>query len=325
MAFVRPAASAPSIVNLADLIVQLDPLLRRLVGVRVELVTLAAPDLGGVRLAPGPFEQVLMNLVANARDATDKGGKITIATRNATVDASSIHRPPACPPGEYVVVSVRDTGSGMDDETLTHIFEPFFTTKPPGQGTGLGLATCYAIVMQSGGHFRVESAPGCGTTVEIYWPRLPLGAITEPSACVPETRAEGHETILVVEDEPAVRALAIEALRQQGYAVLDAENGEHALGVVAAHDGAIDLLVTDIVMPRLGGRELARRLLAERPGLRVLFMSGYIEDNAFLHEVEGGGAAFLQKPFMPQTLTVKVREVLETGTPRSAPAEVVSA
>jgi CheY-like chemotaxis protein len=251
-----------------------------------------------------------MNLAANGRDAMPGGGKLTIGVRRTRLDAGGPARPAGAPAGEYVVVSVRDTGTGMDAEVKRHLFEPFFTTKGPGHGTGLGLATSYAIVQQNGGFFRVESAPGAGTLMEIYWPRAEALETTATSEAAAAAVVFGHETILLVEDEPELRAIVSRSLLAHGYQVLEAENGEHALQVAESHPGVIDLLLTDIVMPRLGGQELAKRLLAVRPRLPVLFMSGYVQDWPARDGLTGEWA-FLAKPFYPAALVARVREVLD--------------
>jgi PAS domain S-box-containing protein len=307
LAFARKQIVEPKIVNLNILIRDIDKMLRRLIGEHIELTLVLQPDLGHSRIDPGQFGQVLINLVVNARDAMPGGGRITIQTANVTWKESEERRPGAA--GDYVLLTVSDTGTGIDPEMQTHLFEPFFTTKEQGKGTGLGLATCYGIVQQSRGHIQVDSMPGQGTTLSIYLPReaeATLPAPQEAASALPPATG----TILLVEDEPMVRAIGAQILRRQGYTVFEAENGSEALRWIDDYGGEIDLLVTDMVMPKMGGRELADRLHVTRPHLKVLYTSGYTND-AIIHQgILDPGLAFLQKPFLPVALAQKVREVL---------------
>ena len=285
-------------------------MLRRLIGEDVELRIVLAPELGNVRADPGQLQQVLMNLVVNARDAMPTGGKLLIETRNAdlTEEYAELH-PPAIP-GSFVMLAVSDTGIGMDADTRTRIFEPFFTTKEKGRGTGLGLSTVYGIVKQSGGYIWVYSEPGHGTTFKVYLPRVDAPAL--PVSQPRETRTlAGTETILLAEDDEMLRPLAKGLLGRLGYTVLEAANAEEALGAAARHRGLIHLLVADVVMPGASGRELARRLAELRPDTKVLYVSGYTDDAIVRHGMLEPGLAFLQKPFSPDTLARKVREVLD--------------
>jgi CheY-like chemotaxis protein len=282
-----------------------------LIGENIELETQLGAALGRTRADAGQIEQVIMNLVVNSKDAMPGGGKITIQTANARLDHEDVRREYSyIQPGLYVVLSVTDTGEGMDKETQLRIFEPFFTTKEKGKGTGLGLSTVYGIIKQSGGYVLVESELRHGTTFRIYLPRVedalePAGAVGALSS---QTR--GSETVLLVEDEESVRQLVRETLESKGYKVLEADHGEAALQLAADHASEIDILITDVVMPGMSGRELSARLCATCPHTKVLYLSGYTED-AIAHEgVLESGTAFLQKPFTLQMLSRKVREVL---------------
>jgi CheY-like chemotaxis protein len=286
-----------------------ESLLRRLLGEDVRLATTLAQDLGAVKVDPGQLEQIIMNLAVNARDAMPRGGRLTIETANVDMDESYVRGHAAAGPGRYVMLAVSDTGVGMDAQTQARIFEPFFTTKEPGKGTGLGLATVYGIVKQSGGFIWVYSEPGHGTTFKIYLPRV--DELVVPVAALAQQLVGGSETVLVVEDVAAVRTVACEMLARHGYRVLEAPDGDTALRLAAKHQGQIHLLLTDVVMPDVSGRELADQLAALRPGLRVLFMSGYTDDAVVRHGVLQEGIAYLQKPFTPDTLARKVRRVLD--------------
>ncbi len=311
LAFSRRGVIAPSVVNLNEVIINLGKMLLRLISEDIEVVTVPASDLGAVKVDAGQVEQVLVNLVVNAGDAMPGGGRLTIETANVTLDAEYARQHVGVAPGEYVMLAVSDTGCGMTDEVKARIFEPFFTTKEAGRGTGLGLATCYGIVKQNHGHIWFYSEEGKGTTFKVYFPRaepgtLPVGVEDEAASHPLAT-----QTVLLVEDDASVRSFAARALRDGGYTVLEAANGAEALGLAAQRTGQpIHLLVTDIVMPVMGGEELARRLRANHPELNTLFVSGYTA-NAVVHRgVLQQGAAFLQKPFTLNTLTLKVREVL---------------
>jgi CheY-like chemotaxis protein len=259
------------------------------------------------------MEQVIVNLAVNARDAMPGGGTLRIETRNAEVAAAAPAAPASVPPGQYLLLTVSDTGQGMDPQTLARIFEPFFTTKAEGKGTGLGLSTVYGIIQQSGGQIVVESARGSHTTFGIYLPRQEAAELPATTPPHPSPAAGAGETVLVVEDSEGVRRLVTQVLRQAGHLVLEASSGEEALRVAARHEGAIHLLLADVVMPGLNGRETAERLLAARPGLRVLYMSGYNEDAVLAAGVRQAPAALLDKPFTPLELLRKVREALAGG------------
>jgi len=311
LAFSRKQLLELKVVDLNVIVEDMERLLRPLIGENIELHAQLAPNLGRTRADAGQIEQVLMNLVVNSKDAMPNGGSITIQTANARMNNENVRREYSyIQPGFYVVLSVTDTGEGMDKETQSRIFEPFFTTKEKGKGTGLGLSTVYGIIKQSGGYVLVESEPGQGTAFRIYLPRVedalePVGAVG-PSP----SQSNGSETVLLVEDEESVRQLVRETLESKGYKVLEANNGEAALRVVSGYAGKIDMLITDVVMPGMSGRELSARLSASRPQTKVLYLSGYTED-AIVHEgVVDPDTAFLQKPFTLQMLSRKVREVL---------------
>jgi len=311
LAFARRQVLQPRVLNLNEVVADITPMLARILGEDTDLVTMLAPNLGAVRADPGQLEQVIVNLAVNARDAMPEGGRLTIETANVDLDESFVRSRVEMTPGSYVVLAVSDTGHGMTEEVRQRIFEPFFTTKPEGHGTGLGLSTTYGIVRQSGGFISVYSEPGQGTTFRIYLPRVAERA--EPFMRPPRTRAAdvGVETLLLVEDDEAGRTYARRVLEARGYQVLAAAHGPEALEVAAAHDGPIDLLVTDVIMPGMSGRELADRLVASRPGLRVLYVSGYTENSVVHHGHLEEGVAFLVKPYSPDDLARKVREVLD--------------
>jgi len=292
---------------LNDLMAGMDEMLRRLIGDDVEIAIRLDAALGRVRADAGQVEQVIMNLVVNARDAMLKGGRLVIETVNCEIDASGGHEDLV--PGSYVMLSVSDTGFGMSSETMSRIFEPFFTTK--AEGTGLGLATVYGIVRQMNGHISVQSQQGAGTTFKIYLPRVRQD--TESPRQVPSDRApDGTETILLVEDEPSVREIAASTLRARGYEVLEASNGEEALNVARNHRGPkIHLLITDVIMPKMGGRKLAVGLSDRDPAIRILYMSGHPGDMIGNQGELDSDTCFLQKPFSPDALSFKVREVLD--------------
>ena len=311
LAFSRQQVMEPQVLDLNSVIANMDKMLRRLIGEDIDLVTVAGKDLGRVKADPGQIEQIILNLAVNARDAMSEGGKLTIETQNAELDESYARDHVAVKPGPHVMLAISDTGAGMNPETQKHIFEPFFTTKGKGKGTGLGLSTVYGIVKQSGGNIWVYTEPGKGTTFKIYLPR-----IDEPLEVHPPGKAEaearsGTETVLLVEDEPAVRMLVLETVKLKGYRVLEAHNGAEALSIAAQHQGPIHLLITDVVMPEMGGRVLAERLAASRLGMKVLYMSGYTDNAIVHHGVLEPGTAFLQKPFTPEALALKVRDVLD--------------
>ena len=308
LAFSRGPAGEPEPADLNAVITDLERMLPRLIGEDVTLVTALEPSLRLVHADPRQLEQVIMNLVVNARDAMPEGGRLTLETANERVADDDPRAGPDLPPGWYVVLTVSDTGSGIPPEIQASIFDPFFTTKEPGRGTGLGLSTVYGIVKQAGGHIEVESAPTEGAVFRIYLPELAAAPLRRTVRAV-EPGPRGDETILLVEDEEAVRVFASKALEKQGYTVLEARHGRDALLRLTEHAGPVELLITDMVMPEMGGSELARRLADERPELRVLYMSGYADGEAPLRGL-GAGAAYLQKPFTSDVLARKVREVL---------------
>jgi two-component system cell cycle sensor histidine kinase/response regulator CckA len=312
LAFSRKQVLEPKVLDLNAVVAGMDEMLRRLIGEDIELHAQLAPGLGSTKADPGQLEQVLMNLVVNARDAMPTGGHLTLETANAEMDDTYIRDHLGARPGRYVMLGVRDTGLGMDAETQKHIFEPFFTTKEKGKGTGLGLATVYGIVKQSEGYIWVESAPGAGTTVKVYLPWVEAEpAAEEPRRpAVPEELPRATETVLLVEDEDMVRRMTREVLEGAGYRVLEASSGFEALRVSAGHNGRLDLLLTDVVMPGMSGRELSERLAPVRPAMKVLYMSGHTDDAIFHHGVTQAGTGFLQKPFTPDALERRVRALL---------------
>ncbi|MBL8942451.1 MAG: PAS domain S-box protein [Myxococcales bacterium] len=310
LAFARRQVIEPRVVDLNQLTSQIDRMLRRLIGEQVVLATVLQPGLWPVRVDPAQMEQVLVNLAVNARDAMPRGGTLTIETANVVLDAGYVAEHADVTAGEYVLVAVSDTGTGIEADALPVIFEPFFTTKPSGAGTGLGLATCYGLVKQAGGHIWAYSEPGHGATFKVYLPRV-HGRPSEPERPQTPVIGRGTETILVVEDDVAVRAVAVRALASHGFTVLEAVDGLHALEVARAHRGPIHLLLTDVVMPRMGGKVLAEQLQRERPAMRVLFASGYTR-NAIVHQgVLEEGTQFLPKPYVPASLVKRVREALD--------------
>ena len=310
LAFSRRQVLEPTVLNLNVVVAGADKMLKRLIGEDVELVSVLAPHLGAVRADAGQIEQVIMNLSVNARDAMPEGGKLTIETANIQVDATyaDVHTPVS--PGAYVLLAVTDTGTGMDEHTKARVFEPFFTTKEQGKGTGLGLATVYGIVKQSAGFIWVYSELGRGTTFKVYLPRVDEPT-TVPAARKATASLQGTETVLLAEDSAAVRAVANQVLTRHGYKVLEAVDGRSALELGTRHEGPVHLLVTDVVMPEMSGRQLADRLTERRPTLKVLFFSGYTDDAITRHGILEPGIAFLQKPFTPDSLARKVREVLD--------------
>ena len=310
LAFSRRQMLQPQIVDLNALVRQMEKLLRRLISEDVELVTELGPALPSVRVDPASLEQVIVNLAVNSRDAMPEGGRLTIETSLVDLDTRYIGTHPAVVPGRYVMLAVSDTGVGMDAATCARVFEPFFTTKEHGRGSGLGLATVYGIVQQSGGSIWVYSEPGQGTTFKVYLPTSESSVLTRASDRDTEGATRGWETVLLVEDEDAVRALAREVLRRHGYVVLEARHGLDALRVAERHPDPIHLMVTDVVMPHISGRELADRLADVRPAMKVLFMSGYTDHSA-MHRHLTPGAAFLQKPFTPETFARMVRRMLD--------------
>ena len=310
LAFSRGQPFTARTVPLNTLIVNMQKMLSRLIGEDVELITVAAAELADVRTDPGQLEQVVMNLAVNARDAMPGGGKLIIETANAQVDQTHASPHLDLLPGPYVVLAISDTGMGMDSETMAHVFEPFFTTKAPGKGTGLGLATAYGIVKQSGGAISVYSEPGRGTTVKIYLPSAEAKAAAETAVEAPAASLRGSETILVLEDEARVRKLVCEVLAARGYHVLEAVRGREAVLLAKEHTGRIHLLLADVVLPEMSGPQALEHIRERHPHIRVLFMSGYTDEAMVHHGILDSGAPFLQKPFLPEALARKVREVL---------------
>ena len=314
LAFSRRQVLQPKVISLNALVPDIEKMLRRLIGEDILFTTVLHPKTGNVRADPGQLEQVIVNLAVNARDAMPNGGSLTIETRNVELDQSYTAEHPNVKPGHYVLLAVTDTGVGMTTETKARIFEPFFTTKARGKGTGLGLATVYGIVQQTGGHIWPYSEPGQGTTMRVYLPRVdePADLIEHPIETTP-TALRGTETILLVEDEAPVRSITRQLLQRNGYTVLEASDGQTALALVdgVQHGTHVDLLLTDVIMPGMSGRALAAELMARRPALRVLFMSGYTDDAVVRHGMLEPGLAYLEKPFRPPTLLRKVREVLQ--------------
>ncbi|HKA61157.1 MAG TPA: ATP-binding protein [Methylomirabilota bacterium] len=311
LAFSRKQVLEATVLDLNTVAADMKDMLGRLIGEDIALVTSPSREPGQVKADRGQIEQVVMNLTVNARDAMPKGGRLIIETQNVNLDAEYVRRHVGARPGPHVMLAVSDSGVGIPREIQRHIFEPFFTTKEPGKGTGLGLATVYGIVKQSGGYIECDSAPGRGTTFRIYLPRVDGPAPGGERAGRPVDAAGGTETILLVEDEEGVRELARDILRATGYTVIEARNGAEALLLSERHQGPLDLLLTDVVMPRMSGRELAERLTPLRPDLSVLYMSGYTDDAVIRHGVLGAGTAFLQKPFTPAILVDRVRETLD--------------
>jgi two-component system cell cycle sensor histidine kinase/response regulator CckA len=312
LAFSRKQMLAPKVLNIQSVVSDMEKILRRLIGEDVELKTSAAPDLGLVMADRSQLEQVIMNLAVNARDAMPEGGRLTIEVANVELDSSFAESPAVVSPGKYVLLAVTDTGSGMDAATQAHIFEPFFTTKEKGKGTGLGLATVYGIVKQSGGYVWVYSEPGQGTAFKIYLPRIEEEDAHAAREARPAAQSlqHGSETILLVEDEKGVRELAREYLEMTGYTVLQAGDGLSALALAAKHSSPIHLLMTDVVMPGISGRELAERIKKIRPEVKVLYMSGYTDQAVVHHGILESDAVLLQKPFTLPTLASKLREIL---------------
>jgi signal transduction histidine kinase/ActR/RegA family two-component response regulator len=321
LAFSRKQVLAPTVLDVNRIVGDLHTMLDRLLGETIQLVTVTAPNLGSVTADPGQVEQMLLNLAVNARDAMPDGGRLTIQTANRMVGEDEAART-GLKPGQYVMLEVTDTGVGMDADVKAHLFEPFFTTKD--HGTGLGLSTVYGIVNQSGGHIRVDSEWGKGTTFRVFLPRVEVALRTGAAAetTVTATGAPSHrsrgETIFLVEDAERVRAVVREILEMQGYEVIEARHGAEALALEAGHNGPIHLLITDVVMPEMSGRELAQRLVPLRPKMNVLYISGYTDDAIVRHGVLEAGMALLPKPFTPDALAAKVREILDT--PRRSPA-----
>ena len=314
LAFSRMQVLQPRAINLNSVVQEMANLIPRLIGEDIELVVRSSADLGTIRADASQMEQIIMNLAVNSRDAMPKGGRFTIETSNVELDNLYRAAHPVVQPGKYVLLAVSDTGTGMDAETQAHIFEPFFTTKEQGKGTGLGLATVYGVVKQSGGFIWVYSELGRGTTFKIYLPRVDGPAASIPVVHIPSSLARGTETVLLAEDEQDVREVAREFLESAGYTVLEAAGGAEALEVSAAHAGPIDLLITDMVMPGISGQELARKMRALREGIRVIYMSGYSEHAAGEAAKCDAAAMVLTKPFSRAVLLRTVRDILPIPT-----------
>jgi PAS domain S-box-containing protein len=310
LAFSRRQIIRPSVLDVNAVVAGTEKMLRRVIGEDIQLMLNPARDAGNIRADPGHIEQAIVNLAVNARDAMPTGGRLSVETANVRLDETYARTHTGMQPGEFVMIAVSDTGHGMDAETRRHIFEPFFTTKETGKGTGLGLATVYGMVKQCGGDIWVYSEPGKGTTFKLYFPRVvdPLDDSTADEADPPI--ALGGETILVVEDEGAVRELTVRILQRIGYHVLTAATGAEAIEISQAHAGHITLLLTDVVMPSMSGTQLAEALLAARPGLKVLYLSGYTEKTVAHHGVLDPSVDFLPKPFSRESLAKKIREIL---------------
>jgi two-component system cell cycle sensor histidine kinase/response regulator CckA len=315
LAFSRKQVLQPKVLDLNVVLADVAKMLDRLIGKSIELKVEQGQFLWRVKADPGQMEQVILNLAVNARDAMPQGGKLVIETCNVEIDEAYARSHESVSPGRYVRLTVGDTGIGMDTQTQARMFEPFFTTKEPGKGTGLGLATVYGVVKQTGGWIWVASEPGEGTTFEIYLPQIEeveKSMTTSAKKAIPATAPTGTETVLLVEDQDGIRDLVGEFLRRKGYTVLHAVDGEEALRLAEHHD-EINLLLTDVLMPNIGGRELAERLTQERPRMKVLFMSGYTEQTSLGGEAVGQPAAVLQKPFSMDNLARKIRNVLDEG------------
>ncbi len=331
LAFSRQTALETKPVALNEIVSGMDRMIRRIIGADVALTFLPQPDVGSVNADPGQIEQVIMNLIVNARDAMPTGGKLTIETQAVYLDASRAAERHEVAPGHYVMLAVTDTGVGIDKEMQSRIFEPFFTTKDIGKGTGLGLATVFGIVRQSGGHVSLYSEVGNGTAFKLYFPRAEdagepaeappssesVAFSSEPPSVL-ETARRGSETILLVEDEEPVRVVVRDVLRRHGYRVLEAPNGGEALLICEQYGASIDLLLTDVILPHMNGRQLAERVAPLRPSMKVLFMSGYTGESVSQHGILESGASFLQKPVTPGELTRKVRLVLDAPAPRES-------
>jgi CheY-like chemotaxis protein len=316
LAFSRQQVLAPKILDLNSVVGNMDKLLRRLLGEDIDLFTVLEPGLARVKADPGQLEQVLMNLAVNARDAMPSGGKLTVETANVDLDENYTRDHASVKPGSYVMVAMTDTGTGMSDKVKSRIFEPFFTTKEIGKGTGLGLSTVYGIIKQSGGYIWVYSEVGIGSTFKVYLPAVDAPAEI-PAATTQQPARRGSETVLLVEDEDGVRALMRQVLHKHGYNVLESRHGGEALLMCERHSGKIDVLLTDVVLEQMSGRELAERLIKVRPEMKVLYVSGYADDAIVHHGELNAGVAFLQKPFTTEALARKIRYVLD-GAARGA-------
>jgi CheY-like chemotaxis protein len=313
LAFSRQQVIQPQVLNLNRVVADLEKMLRRLIGEHIELSIVAAPELGAVQADPGQINQVIMNLALNARDAMPRGGRLTLETANVNFPAKYTCRFDTVPPGQYVRLSVQDNGSGMNAETLDNIFEPFFTTKEVGKGSGLGLPMVYGIVKQNEGCIEVGSRPGEGTTFKIYFPRLVAAKEASGTGTADATSLEGSETILVVEDEDSLRTLLCRFFRLFGYDILEARHGGEALLLAERHQGPIHLMVTDVVMPQISGKELADRLAPLYPDMAVFFMSGYTGSDLSDYGAPESSQHFIAKPFRPMDLVKRVRNFLDAS------------
>jgi two-component system, cell cycle sensor histidine kinase and response regulator CckA len=311
LAFSRRQPMVSRTVRLNELVMQIEKMLKRLIGEDIELVTIPAASRDTVTADAGRLEQVIMNLVVNARDAMPNGGKLTIETSTIQLGENFSAQHLGVPAGPHVAISITDTGVGMDEETQNHLFEPFFTTKSPGRGTGLGLATAYGIIRQSGGAIGMFSQLGSGTTARIYLPLVEDKVQIAPEKAQAGAELNGAETILLVEDEARVRKLIVDVLSNRGYYVMEATRGEEAIRLCKEHDGKIDLALVDVVMPEMSGPGVVKQIARLCPEIRVLYISGYTDEAIVHHGIPQSGAAFLQKPFMPNALVQKVREVLD--------------
>jgi CheY-like chemotaxis protein len=311
LAFGRQQMLEPQVLDLNDVVADTEIMLRRLIGEDIIVSLSLDPSLRRIKADPGQIQQILMNLVVNARDAMPQGGTLSIETKNITVDKEYCQSHPGARPGEFALLAVIDEGTGIDEQTRAHIFEPFFTTKEVGKGTGLGLAMVFGIAKRSGGYIHVESEMGRGTSFELYFPVCTSEESHAQRHELPLT-PKGHETLLLVEDDEAVRVMARHILQSYGYNVLEAAGGPQAIQLAESHQGPIDLLVTDVVMPHMSGRKLAEQLASLQPRIKVLFLSGYTDDSVIQHGVLQAGFAFLQKPFTSASLSSKVRDVLDT-------------
>jgi two-component system cell cycle sensor histidine kinase/response regulator CckA len=312
LTFSRPQPLEARIVRVNELAMQMEKMLRRLIGEDIELVVIAAASEDAVEADPGRLEQVVMNLVVNARDAMPGGGKLTIETGTMHLGESFSAQQFGVEPGRYVVITIADTGSGMDSDTKSHLFEPFFTTKRVGLGTGLGLATAYGIIRQSHGAIRFESEVGKGTAASIYLPMVEDRKRFAGDALAPRFAPTGAETVLLVEDEARVRKLIVDVLIAHGYTVVEATRGEEAIRLCKTHKGSIDLAIVDVVMPGMSGPDLVRQIAPICPGMHLLYISGYTDEAVLHHGIPQSGVEFLQKPFLPDALLRKVREVLDS-------------